>query len=77
MPLQNIRGLAEKDNAYQALQQMQQLRLDVLPIKMGKQITGFLAKEAIIRRLLWESRFGAQGRVTKVVKRLRQKRRVH
>ena len=75
MPLQNIRSLAENDNAYQALQQMQQLRLEVLPVKKGKHITGFLTKEAIIRRLLWESRFGAQGRVTKVVKRLRRKRR--
>ncbi|MBI1968596.1 hypothetical protein HYS49_01670, partial [Candidatus Woesearchaeota archaeon] len=49
--------------------------LDVLPIKRGKQIIGVLAKEAIIRRLLWESRFGAQERVMKVVRRLRQKRR--
>jgi len=75
MPLHHMRSLAENDNAYQALQQMQQLRLEVLPVKKGKHITGFLTKEAIIRRLLWESRFGAQGRVTKVVKRLRRKRR--
>ncbi len=57
LPLEKVRGLTVKDNAYTAFKAFSEQDLGVLPIKDRKKVIGYLKRSTVMRRLVWELKY--------------------
>jgi Zn-dependent protease len=58
IPLSKIKGLKESNNLYLVYQEFAKTKLDILPVKRGRQMVGIVKKRMLEHYLIWELKYG-------------------
>ncbi len=58
IPLERMETITPGENAYQAFRKLSDQNLEALPVLAGSRFLGLVAKSSILRRLMWELKYG-------------------